>query len=299
MNFFFVDRILEMDPGKHSVGVMHITATNPFLVVSPTDGPVILSSVIGEALGQLGAWNVLQQNDFSLWPIAGIIGESRTLSCPKIGDTVILDTTIESCSDENVVYQSKAMVDGEVVLTQTDAVGPMIPVEELMDPEHARSIFNKINRPGSMDEYPIYDNRRPFVPEGFHHTRTIFYDNILQWDLANLEAEAQKNVTVTSPYFDEHFPRMPVMPLSLVMEGQALLARQFLSELLGEEEFEKYYLSRVYNVKISGFVQPGDSLVTKFKLKRGENDSYIFRYRSEVNGKKICTAFSEYLLKEN
>ena len=53
--------------------------------------------------------------------------------------------------------------------------------------------------------------------------RFFLIDRITQW-LVGTSAEAVKNVALSEDFFDDHFPRHPVMPGVLILEGMAQLS---------------------------------------------------------------------------
>ncbi|HDY65929.1 MAG TPA: hypothetical protein ENH84_06840 [Phycisphaerae bacterium] len=50
--------------------------------------------------------------------------------------------------------------------------------------------------------------------------RFFLIDKITRWDVGT-GAEAMKNVALSEDFFDDHFPRRPVMPGVLIIEGMA------------------------------------------------------------------------------
>ena len=53
--------------------------------------------------------------------------------------------------------------------------------------------------------------------------RFFLIDKISRWEVGAL-AEGTKNVALSEDFFDDHFPRRPVMPGVLVIEGMAQLS---------------------------------------------------------------------------
>ena len=68
--FHFVDQILELEPGRHALGAKYVTSGDTFVRATAAGVPALLSGIIGEALGQLGAWSVMAANDFTVRPVA-------------------------------------------------------------------------------------------------------------------------------------------------------------------------------------------------------------------------------------
>lgn len=114
--------------------------------------------------------------------------------------------------------------------------------------------------------------------------RFFLIDSITLWDVG-VAAEAKKNVALSEDFFDDHFPRRPVMPGVLMIEGMAQLAGLLLEASLKEEHKRdaKAVLTVVERTKFRDMVRPGDTL----------------RYRVEVvavncdGGKAVAQAFCD------
>lgn len=91
--------------------------------------------------------------------------------------------------------------------------------------------------------------------------RFFLIDRITRW-APGRSAEGVKNVALSEDYFDDHFPRRPVMPGVLILEGLAqlsgLLLEAGLKENLGREA--KSVLTVLERTKFRVLVKPGDSL---------------------------------------
>ncbi|MHC4715804.1 MAG: hotdog family protein, partial [Planctomycetota bacterium] len=64
--------------------------------------------------------------------------------------------------------------------------------------------------------------------------RFFLIDRITRWDVGSA-AEAVKNVALSEDFFDDHFPRRPVMPGVLIIEGMAQLSGLLLEASLAEK----------------------------------------------------------------
>lgn len=91
--------------------------------------------------------------------------------------------------------------------------------------------------------------------------RFFLIDKITEWHIGQ-NARAIKNVALSEDFFDDHFPRRPIMPGVLIIEGLAQL-----SGLLLEASLEKKYgknakaiLTVLERTKFREIVRPGDSL---------------------------------------
>lgn len=97
--------------------------------------------------------------------------------------------------------------------------------------------------------------------------RFFLIDRITHWQVG-VAAEAVKNVALSEDFFDDHFPRRPVMPGVLMIEGLAQLAGLLLEASLKEQfaREAKAVLTVVERTKFRTLIRPGDTL----------------RYRAEV-----------------
>jgi hypothetical protein len=89
--------------------------------------------------------------------------------------------------------------------------------------------------------------------------RFFLIDKITRWEVGQC-AEALKNVALSEDFFADHFPRRPVMPGVLIVEGMAqlagLLLEATLKQGLGKEA--KAVLTVLERTKFRELVRPGD-----------------------------------------
>lgn len=92
--------------------------------------------------------------------------------------------------------------------------------------------------------------------------RFFLIDRITRWEVGTA-AEAIKNVTLSEDFFDDHFPRRPIMPGVLMVEGMAQLAGLLLEASLKEQcgSDAKAVLTVLERTKFREMVRPGDTLV--------------------------------------
>ena len=175
--FHFVDQILELDPGRHALGIKRVTPGDTFVRPNAGGEATLLSCIIGEALGQLGAWSVMVAKDFTVRPVAGVVGEVVITGEAAVGDSVLLDTTIDSVTEDAVVYHAAASVEGATVLRLENALGPLLPMEQFNDPNEVRERLAKIHHAGdSAEEYQ--------TGEGTAAPFDLSFDEILSFEAA-------------------------------------------------------------------------------------------------------------------
>jgi 3-hydroxyacyl-[acyl-carrier-protein] dehydratase len=97
--------------------------------------------------------------------------------------------------------------------------------------------------------------------------RFFLIDRITRWEVGT-SAEAIKNVALSEDFFDDHFPRRPVMPGVLIVEGLAqvsgLLLEASLKLKCGKDA--KAVLTVLERTKFRDLVRPGDTLTYRTEV---------------------------------
>jgi len=80
---------------------------------------------------------------------------------------------------------------------------------------------------------------------------------------------ALKNVTINEPFFQGHFPGVPIMPGVLIVEAMAQAGGVlFSSEQLKEKHGSLFYFMGMDKVKFRKPVVPGDQIIFEVKIIR-------------------------------
>jgi 3-hydroxyacyl-[acyl-carrier-protein] dehydratase len=97
--------------------------------------------------------------------------------------------------------------------------------------------------------------------------RFFLIDRITLWEVG-VAAEAIKNVALSEDFFDDHFPRRPVMPGVLMIEGMAQLAGLLLEASLKakHDRDAKAILTVLERTKFREMARPGDSLLYRAEV---------------------------------
>jgi 3-hydroxyacyl-[acyl-carrier-protein] dehydratase len=97
--------------------------------------------------------------------------------------------------------------------------------------------------------------------------RFFMIDRITAWEVGHA-AEAVKNVALSEDFFDDHFPRRPLMPGVLIIEGLAQLAGLLLEASLKtrHDRDGKALLTVVERTKFRDLVRPGDTLTYRAEV---------------------------------
>ena len=125
-----------------------------------------------------------------------------------------------------------------------------------------------------------------------HHYPFLLIDRVLSY---TLEPEktliAIKNVSITEPFFQGHFPENPVMPGVLILESMAqacgVLAHVALAT--SNDIGSIYYLVKIDNARFNRKVVPGDQLVMEVKQTRLMRGMGKYEARATVNGQRTAS----------
>jgi beta-hydroxyacyl-ACP dehydratase FabZ len=111
-----------------------------------------------------------------------------------------------------------------------------------------------------------------------------------------LEVEPQKrvvgikNVTINEPFFQGHFPGLPVMPGVLIIEAMAQVGGVLLMRGLKDRDQKVVYFTSLNNVKWRRPVKPGDQLRFELELLQVRGTMAKMQGVARVDGEVVCEA---------
>ena len=242
MGFQFVERIVEIEPGRSARGRFTVPRSAPF--------PACL---VAEAVGQLAAWAAMAKVDFARRPVAALAAVGRFHGGHMPGGVLDVDVTLDTCDDAATTYRGAAYEHGTPVLELERCLGPMLPMEEYDDRETVRRRFEELRRDGvaiACDE----DYAARTTSERF--------------DDAPGSRRARLDVPLSAGFFADHFPRRPVFPGTLLLDAGLTVARE-----LAAEVFEALPAPSmlVRDLKFRRFLSPGDRVELAAVLKTRED----------------------------
>jgi len=263
--FSFVDRITHVEPGLRVRGRYHVPAG---LAEFP-------AALVAEAVGQLAAWASMAQLDFRKRPVAGLARETRFLHAVRPGDTLALEADLESCTDDDVAYAGRASCNGKPAVVLEQCLGPMLPAEEFDASEALRRDYALLCGAGApADRFgglPVLHLERAASVPGERVTATL-------------------QVPQSAPFFDDHFPRRPVFPATLLLDQQIRLALALAREGLAPAESGALAAARVLDVKVRSFIAPGQSLELLAERVAASTEGWTAKLSARANGKPVATA---------
>ncbi len=121
--------------------------------------------------------------------------------------------------------------------------------------------------------------------------RFFLIDRITQWQVGQA-AEAIKNVALSEDFFDDHFPRRPIMPGVLIIEGMAQLSGLLLEASLKEKHGRdaKALLTVLERTKFREFVHPGDTLTYEVEVVSVNPSGGKTSVRASCGGRPMVTS---------
>ncbi len=266
--FSFVDRITSLQPGTGARGQFQVPAA---VAGFPP-------SLVAEAIGQLAAWVSMDRLDYRLRPVAGIAAEAIFQREVQPGQTLDLEVGIESCSESDVVYGGRALVDGEIAVQLKHCLGPMLPMEEFDHPDDVRARFELLRGPGA--------------PAGRFGGVPDFEVSPLEHDPGK-QFKALLRVPESAPFFFDHFPRRPVLPATLLLNAQLATALKLGSESHYWEQGAVLTARRMLDVKMRAFISPGQELEIRIALAPPQQGVATARLTTYLDGRKVSHARAE------
>lgn len=101
-----------------------------------------------------------------------------------------------------------------------------------------------------------------------------------------------KNVSINEPFFQGHFPGLPIMPGVLILEAMAQLSGILGFVTTGKKPNEGlvHYFAGADKTRFKRPIVPGDQIVLESKLIAAKRNIWKFECRALVDGEVACTS---------
>lgn len=159
---------------------------------------------------------------------------------------------------------------------------------ELLESERALQ-----QRAGGMLQPPAMDIRAimRLLP---HRYPMILVDRVIELE-GDARAVGIKNVSINEPFFQGHYPNVPIMPGVLIIEAMCQLAGLMLSQKL-ERTGKIAVLLSLDRVKLRKSVVPGDQLVMETEALRTSSRFGDVQARAFVGGELAAEARVKFMM---
>ncbi len=129
--------------------------------------------------------------------------------------------------------------------------------------------------------------------------RFFLIDRITEWKPGE-RATAIKNISLSEDFFDDHFPRMPVMPGVLILEGMAQIAGLLLEETARRDYGieEKAIMSVIDKTKFREVTRPGDQLVYEAVLMNYSDLGGKLTVQAMKDGRQVVSTTFTFIFKK-
>ena len=124
-----------------------------------------------------------------------------------------------------------------------------------------------------------------------HRSPFLLVDRVLELEKGK-RIVAIKNVTINEPFFQGHFPHLPVMPGVLQIEALAQAAGILSFQTMGKvsDNQSVYYFVGIDNARFKRPVVPGDQLRLEVEIVRVARSLWKYAGRALVDGQVAAQA---------
>lgn len=141
-----------------------------------------------------------------------------------------------------------------------------------------------MTKPGAEQGAVVMDIQaiREYLP---HRYPFLLIDRVVEIESGS-HIRALKNVSINEPFFDGHFPELPIMPGVLIVEAMAQAAGilGFYTEGKKSADGSIYLFAGGDKIRFKRPVSPGDQLVLTAEIVTSKRGIWKFAARAEVGG---------------
>jgi len=122
-----------------------------------------------------------------------------------------------------------------------------------------------------------------------HRYPILLLDRVAEIDIEGQRIVGVKNVSINEPFFQGHFPGMPVMPGVLQLEAMAQTAGILLMKITGNTDTVPYFMA-IDKAKFRQVVKPGDQMLMEIQVTQMRAKVARFSAKARVEGKVVSQA---------
>lgn len=125
-----------------------------------------------------------------------------------------------------------------------------------------------------------------FLP---HRYPFLLVDRVVDYE-PDSYIKTYKNITFNEPFFQGHFPGLPIMPGVLIMEALAQSGGLMVAPTLPDREHKLFLFTGMEKVRFRRRVAPGDRLDMECRLVRKKMSLYVMEAKALVDGELAAEA---------
>lgn len=122
-----------------------------------------------------------------------------------------------------------------------------------------------------------------------HRYPLLLVDRIVEYE-EQKRIVGLKNVTFNEPYFQGHFPGVPIMPGVLIIEAMAQVGGFLVFKALPDRREKLVFFMGIENARFRKPVRPGDQLLLEMSVLRAGSRVGKLRGQAFVAGKLVAEA---------
>jgi 3-hydroxymyristoyl/3-hydroxydecanoyl-(acyl carrier protein) dehydratase len=296
MRFLFVDRICELDRGTRVRAVKNISWYGDFLEEIFPGLPVFSPVIAAEAAAQALSWLIVEAKDFSVKPLITVLDSYTCSRHVQPGDRIEMEGQVESFQPESALAHARILLNKRPAAEINHGVCYLYPLAELQDPESARRQFQNLTE--NKVPLPAAAQIPAGLPPGTGTATAArpWVDRVIEYE-AGKKIVGIRNVTGTEDYFNDHFPRRPILPGVIIMAGLTSVAQLLLGPLLAASgiDHKKAVLRQAKKIKFRKLVQPGDQLLLEAVLLSFNPQESSIRARALIGDTVAATLSADFL----
>jgi 3-hydroxymyristoyl/3-hydroxydecanoyl-(acyl carrier protein) dehydratase len=278
MGFNFIDKITTFESQKLAKGIKIISSSEkPYFANENKLYPMMLI----EAIGQLNAWITMEMNNFQVRPIAILYGELNLYDTAELGDQLIIETELKRFDEGTSLFDGRVMLNDKILVEVIDAAGSFLDIENFAFPDVYQTMFENLKMASSVKTLakPIEQMDRLF---DYDHVEQIEDNKII----------ATKHISGSYGFFKDHFPKKPILPISILLQNNVELGKLMLEKKgLAVNKIKHIQLN---NIKMRDFISPGSLLTTSIELLDQGANQITCKIDNTVNDKIVCRGTMNY-----
>ena len=121
-----------------------------------------------------------------------------------------------------------------------------------------------------------------------HRYPILLVDRILECD-DKARIVGLKNVTINEPFFNGHFPGMPIMPGVLQLEAMAQTAGILANRIINVQGVLPFFMA-IDNARFRKVIKPGDQMRIEINITNARSKTIKFNGKVSVDGQVASEA---------